>query len=182
MNGRLFLAGAVAAGICAAALIAAPVRITPELREIDLPTETTTKALRLAVMEFTPEQADAVLGRIAEEKREAQRKAEEATRRRAVSYDTSATYSAAYFRSMGVIYWGSWRWTWYSERVLPGSGLRIPGRHTDSAGYVRDGDGYICLASDALARGTVIATPFGGAGRVYDSGCGYGTVDVYVGW
>ena len=24
-------------------------------------------------------------------------------------------YSPGYFRQMGVIYWGSWRWTWYSS-------------------------------------------------------------------
>ena len=95
--------------------------------------------------------------------------------------DPAAIYSASYFRQMGVIWWNGWRWTWYSERVLPGTGLNIPGRHT-SGGYVRDGDGYICLSSDALDYGTVIATPFGSYGRVYDCGCGYETIDVYVGW
>ena len=34
--------------------------------------------------------------------------------------ETSKTlYSASYFMNMGVIYWNGWRWTWYSERVLP---------------------------------------------------------------
>lgn len=95
--------------------------------------------------------------------------------------EPAAIYSASYFRQMGVIWWNGWRWTWYSERVLPGTGLNIPGRHT-SGGYVRDGNGYICLASDALSYGTVIETPFGAYGKVYDCGCGYGTIDVYVGW
>lgn len=95
--------------------------------------------------------------------------------------EPAAIYSASYFRQIGVIYWNGWRWTWYSERVLPGTGLNIPGRHTEG-GYVRDGDGYICLASDALSYGTVIETPFGSYGKVYDCGCGYNTIDVYVGW
>lgn len=95
--------------------------------------------------------------------------------------EPAAIYSASYFRQIGVIYWNGWRWTWYSERVLPGTGLNIPGRHTEG-GYVRDADGYICLASDALSYGTVIATPFGAYGKVYDCGCDYDTIDVYVGW
>lgn len=95
--------------------------------------------------------------------------------------EPAAIYSASYFRQMGVIWWNGWRWTWYSERVLPGTGLNIPGRHTEG-GYVRDGDGYICVASDVLGYGTVIETPFGAYGKVYDCGCDYDTIDVYVGW
>lgn len=95
--------------------------------------------------------------------------------------EPAAIYSASYFRQIGVIYWNGWRWTWYSERVLPGTGLNIPGRYTEG-GYVRDGDGYICVASDSLSYGTVIETPFGSYGKVYDCGCGYDTIDVYVSW
>lgn len=95
--------------------------------------------------------------------------------------EPAAIYSASYFRKMGVIWWNGWRWTWYSERVLPGTGLNIPGRYTEG-GYVRDGDGYICVASDSLSYGTVIETPFGSYGKVYDCGCGYDTIDVYVSW
>lgn len=69
-------------------------------------------------------------------------------------YDNiEALYSPPYFKRIGVIYWNGWRWTWYSERVLPGTGLHIPGRHTDEQGYIRDGDGYICVASDVLSKG-----------------------------
>ena len=93
-----------------------------------------------------------------------------------------ALYSPSYFRTMGMIEWGDWTWTWYSERVLPGEGLHIPGRYTDSQGYVRDEDGYLCLASSALDHGTVVDTPFGSPGKVYDSGCDYYILDVYVGW
>ena len=183
MRARVLSAGLIA-GACAALVIAGPkTTIRPPLKTTPIPEPTTAEIFQPAVMIYTPDQADAVLERIAEEKRaaeEAARRAEE--KRRAEQYSTGASYSAGYFREMGVIYWGAWRWTWYSERVLPGSGLHIPGRHTDGSGYVRDGDGYLCLASDNLARGTVIDTPFGGAGRVYDTGAGSGTIDVYVGW
>lgn len=88
------------------------------------------------------------------------------------------------FKSMGVVYSGGHRYTWYSERVLPGGGLTAlnnNGRHTDSNGFVCDGDGYIALASNDYSMGTVIDTPFG-LGKVYDCGCASGTIDVYVNW
>jgi hypothetical protein len=91
-------------------------------------------------------------------------------------------YTASDFKRLGVIYWGDWKWTWYSEKVLPGGGLDIPGRYIDSNGYVCDEDGYICLASSTLSKGAVVSTPFGKKGKVYDSGCASGTLDVYVSW
>lgn len=91
-------------------------------------------------------------------------------------------YSPKHFRRAGVIHWGSWRWTWYSQRVLPGGGLKIPGRHVDSNGYVCDNKDRICLASSKLKKGTIVDTPFGKPGKVYDSGCASGTLDVYVNW
>lgn len=93
-----------------------------------------------------------------------------------------AKYSASHFKRAGVIRWNGYRWTWYSQRVLPGGGLKIPGRHVDSHGYVCDKDDYICVASSTLKSGTVVDTPFGKKGKVYDSGCSKGTVDVYVNW
>lgn len=93
-----------------------------------------------------------------------------------------AVKSASGFRRSGVIRWNGWRWTWYSSRVLPGGGLNIPGRHTDSNGYICDNNGYICLASGRLRKGTVVRTPFGKYGKVYDSGCAANTLDVYVNW
>lgn len=80
----------------------------------------------------------------------------------------------------GVLYWGGYKWTWYSEKVLPGPGLSIPGRWSDGD-FVRDIDGCICLASSDLVWGTYVDTPWG-LGRVYDSGCASGTLDVYVSW
>ena len=98
------------------------------------------------------------------------------------TYATSSSvlYSANKFKNIGVVYWNGWKWTWYSQRVLPGGGLRIPGRHVDNNGYVCDGNNYICLASSTLPYGTVINTPFGKQGKIYDTGCATDTVDVYV--
>lgn len=93
-----------------------------------------------------------------------------------------AKYSASHFKRAGVIRWNGYRWTWYSQRVLPGGGLKIPGRHVDKHGYICDKDDYICVASSTLKRGTVVKTPFGKDGKVYDSGCSAGTIDIYVGW
>lgn len=93
-----------------------------------------------------------------------------------------ALYSASQFRQLGVIHWNGWKWTWYSERVLPGGGLSIPGRHNDANGYVCDENDYICLSSSSLSRGSVIDTPFGKQGKVYDTGCASNVIDVYVGW
>lgn len=91
-------------------------------------------------------------------------------------------YSASYFMNMGVIHWNGRKWTWYSERVLPGGGLNIPGRHADSDGYICDSNDYICLSSSSLSKGTIIATPFGKSGKVYDTGCASDVIDVYVSW
>lgn len=92
----------------------------------------------------------------------------------------NGTYTAEQFRYMGIINWGGWKWTWYSQRVLPGGGLNIPGRHVDQNGYVCDAEGYIVLASGKLSKGTVVNTPFGKAGKVYDSGCAADILDVYT--
>ena len=73
-------------------------------------------------------------------------------------------------KSKGVNYFNGYRETWYSQKVLPGKGLKIPGRHVDSRGLVCDGDGYICVASSDYPKGTIVETSLG-TGKVYDSGC-----------
>ena len=83
---------------------------------------------------------------------------------------------------MGVIYWGGYRYTYYSELVLPGYGLSIEGRHVDEYGFVCDGAGYICVASSSLPWGSIVDTPFGRQGKVYDSGCAWDVIDIYVHW
>lgn len=91
-------------------------------------------------------------------------------------------YNPTDLQYSGVLYWGGYKWTWYSERILPGYGLNIPYRHTDGDGFVCDEDGYICLASSDLSKGTVVSTPFGKMGKIYDCGCASGVLDVYVNW
>ncbi len=116
-----------------------------------------------------------------------------------ISEDSAPSYDSGYvnanvdgnwiagsdFAWMGVHYdsGSGYSYTYYSENVLPGGGLSIPGRHVGDEGYVMDGNGNLCLASDDLPYGTVVSIPFGsGTGVVYDCGSGYGNLDVYVSW
>ena len=85
------------------------------------------------------------------------------------------------FQTAGVVYDDGTTYTWYSENVLPGGGLDIPGRSVNEDGYVVDEDGNLCVASSDYDKGTVLDTPVGTA-VVYDSGCASGTVDVYTSW
>lgn len=82
---------------------------------------------------------------------------------------------------VGVVYFNGHRETYYSQKVLPGGGLNIPGRHVAQDGTVRDANGYLCLASSDYPKGTLIETSLG-TGVVYDSGCASGTVDIYTDW
>lgn len=84
-------------------------------------------------------------------------------------------------KKKGVNYFNGHRETYYSQKVLPGHGLKIPGRHVASDGTIRDSDGYICVASSDYAKGTVVNTSLG-PGKVYDSGCASGTIDLYTDW
>lgn len=81
----------------------------------------------------------------------------------------------------GVVYYNGHRETYYSQKVLPGGGLNIPGRHVASDGTIRDADGYICVASSDLPWGTLVETSLG-MGKVYDSGPTSGTIDIYTDW
>lgn len=91
----------------------------------------------------------------------------------------SGDYSGDYYSFMrdGAVYSNGNKYTYYSQSVLPGGGLDIPGRHTEG-GFVKDGDGYIVIANDK-ANGTVVDTPWG-QGKVYDSGTSGDHYDVYV--
>lgn len=91
----------------------------------------------------------------------------------------TALYTLPQFMSAGVVNWGGYKFTYYSEQVLPGSGLQIPGRHLNADGYVSDADGYIVLAGSA-AKGTVYETPFGHPGKIYDRGTSGNHLDVYI--
>lgn len=85
--------------------------------------------------------------------------------------------------SRGALYFNGHKETYYSERVLPGTSLNIPGRHVAEDGTIRDGDGYICVAADGgyMPKGSILITSLGPA-KVYDSGCAYGIIDIYVNW
>lgn len=96
--------------------------------------------------------------------------------------ETEALYTAEDFQFQGVIRYNNYRFTWYSEKVLPGGGLEIPGRHADEQGYICDEDGFICVASRDFEKGTEVDTPFGKKGKVYDWCAVSGTIDIYVNW
>ena len=66
--------------------------------------------------------------------------------KRSKGLQSTKLYSIESFMFTGRVHWNNKQFTYYSERVLPGGGLRIPGRHTED-GFVKDGDGYIVLAS-----------------------------------
>ncbi len=85
--------------------------------------------------------------------------------------------------SMGVKYFNGQRETYYSQRVLPGGGLKIPGRHIANDGTIRDKDGYIVVSTNHSFRSkySTFLTSLGPA-KVYDTGPAYGTVDIYVNW
>lgn len=91
----------------------------------------------------------------------------------------SPEFTPEYLKEWGAVVDGGVKYTWYSQRVLPGGGLDIPGRHVDENGYVVDGEGRIAVASSDLPIGTEVETPFGDA-VVYDAGCASGVVDIYT--
>ena len=93
---------------------------------------------------------------------------------------TEKLYDLQTFMFNGVINWQGLKFTYYSQSVLPGGGLEIPGRHVNKDGYVSDGDGYIVLAGSA-PKGTVYDTPFGYQGKIYDRGTVGNHLDVYIG-
>ena len=97
------------------------------------------------------------------------------------SIDESDGISPAEFQWLGVVEDDGVTYTWYSENVLPGGGLddlNANGRWSDGD-FVRDGDGYIAVAASDYEKGTVVDTPWG-EGKVYDTGCESGKIDVYT--
>ena len=73
--------------------------------------------------------------------------------------------------------------TWYSTNEGCGqtTAVPIPGKHVADDGPVRDEDGYICVASSDLKMYSIVMTSVG-PGKVYDTGCSSGTIDVYTNW
>lgn len=95
---------------------------------------------------------------------------------------TVSKYSLNNLRYRGIIRWNGLKFTYYSQSVLSGNGLRIPGRHVNSGGFVADGNGYIVVAHSSASKGTVINTPFGYKAKVYDrcGNCASNHYDVYT--
>lgn len=92
---------------------------------------------------------------------------------------TAALFSLEEFLFSGVVNWSGYRFTFYSQQVLPGPGLEIPGRHVNEGGFVADEDGFIVLAG-SHPKGTVFDTPFGHQGKIYDRGTFGNHLDVYI--
>ena len=96
---------------------------------------------------------------------------------------SSRTYTIEEFKHAGIVEYGGWRWTYYLMSMFPGStSTPCPGRWINDEGFVCDPDGYVILASVDLAPYTVVETPFGYMGKVYDTGCPHGILDVYTNW
>lgn len=122
--------------------------------------------------------------RIVKEKAEKEAKAQAEEQAQQTYSGSSASNSGvkislSQFMFDGVVYSGGYKFTYYSQSVLPGGGLSIPGRHVNAGGFVSDGDGYIVLAGSA-PLGTVYDTPFGYKGKIYDRGTYGNHLDVYV--
>ena len=105
------------------------------------------------------------------QQRAAQQQQQQAAQRQSYSGDS------ANFKSQGVIYHNGIRYTYYSSNVL--YHYRTPEWNAGSDGIYRDSAGYIVVASSDHSQGSVVSTPFG-AGKVYDSGCASGTIDIYT--
>lgn len=99
------------------------------------------------------------------------------------SYDDRGTG----FASSGVINNENGKFTWYSQRDMPGGGLtelNENGRTVNDQGFVVDGDGYIAVALPDqevgnYEKGDVVDTPFG-PGKVYDRNKGGTSWDIYT--
>ena len=105
------------------------------------------------------------------QQRAAQQQQQQVTQQQSYSGDSGS------FKSRGVIYQNGIRYTYYSSNVL--YHYRTPEWNAGSDGIYRDSAGYIIVASSDHSQGSVVSTPFG-AGKVYDSGCASGTIDIYT--
>ncbi len=156
----------------------------PTVQEQEQPAQEQTVEETPAVVEEAPVQAPPVLTKSYDEL--TTEELIEAIAKGAYKLEYSNEYNASsnrFTKARGAIYYDNHKETYYSERVLPGTSLRIPGRHVANDGTVRDGDGYICVAANSgyLAKGTVVKTSMGPA-KVYDSGCASGIIDIYTNW
>lgn len=122
------------------------------------------------------------------DRKAAEKKAKENQKQAVVSSPTTGTIDGSFFKKMGVINENGWRYTWYSSNVL--HHYRTSEWTPDENGVYRDSAGNVVVACVAevdedgdivryVNQGETLPTPFG-IGKVYDSGCAAGTIDVYV--
>ncbi len=96
--------------------------------------------------------------------------------------ETGKTSGGKLTSRKGVVYFNGHKETYYSQKVLSGGKLKIPGRHVNSSDRtVRDEDDFICVASGKYKMGTIVETSLGLA-KVYDNGCARHTIDIYTNW
>lgn len=93
------------------------------------------------------------------------------------SEPTSSGGYSGNFESQGVVYNGGTRYTWYSSNDL--YHYRTGEWSAGSDGFYRDKNGYLIVASSDYSQGATVNTPWG-PGKVYDSGCASGTIDMYT--
>ena len=120
----------------------------------------------------------------AERQAAAQAKASQTKVTQTASAPAQASYTSSgggLTASAGVYNGPSGKETYYSQKVLPGGGLSIPGRHVAGDGTIRDADGFVVIASDNLPKGATAETSLG-TGKVYDTGVGHPGVDIYTNW
>ena len=84
---------------------------------------------------------------------------------------------------VGTVYFADHRETFYSRNVSAGTSYYIPGEHVAEDGTIRDEDGFICLAADYGFKSPheIVLTSLG-PGKIYDTGCAYGVIDIYCTW
>lgn len=81
--------------------------------------------------------------------------------------ETENIYTINDLEYHGAMLWNGYKYTFYSQRVLPGGAMRIPGRHI-ADGFVVDSEGYITGASDYYPKGTILDSPFGRQIKIRD--------------
>ena len=87
------------------------------------------------------------------------------------------------FINRGVIYKNGNKYTYYSSNEGDGDFAYsdAEGMTVDENGMYKDNEGYIIVAANKndYSGGDVVETPFG-QGKVYDTGCNTGTIDIYT--
>lgn len=81
--------------------------------------------------------------------------------------ETESRYTIDDLEYHGAMIWNGYKYTFYSQKALPGGAMQIPGRHIED-GFVVDSEGYITAASDYYPKGTILDSPFGRPIKIRD--------------